>query len=241
MMLLSIASIAHAQDKAACLRAHVHGQELRIAGKWRAARTELATCSAAACPSALSKDCVGWNAELAEKIPTVLVVARGPTGEDTLEASLDIDGEHRSDTLSGSAIDLDPGEHTLLLKHAGWADVSKHVVVHEGDRDHRVEVSFTALPPVSVTTIVAGPELVLPKKKRIPTASVVLTVIGGIALGTGAALDVSGGVDYNLGCYGHCTSDQTSSINTRFIAGDVTIAAGVVTLAVALIVALVAR
>jgi hypothetical protein len=235
---IGMSATAHAQDKAACLGAHVHGQELRLAGKLRAARAEFATCSAASCPAALSKDCVTWNAELADKVPTVLVVAHTPTNEDTLDASLDVDGEHRSDALSGSAIDLDPGEHVLVLRHAGWADVSKRVVVHEGDHDRRVEVSFTALAPVTVPVVI-GPDLTLPKKKGIPTASVVLTVLGAVAIGTGAALDVSGGVDYNLGCYNHCSSDQTSSINTRFIAGDVLIGAGIVTLGVALIVALV--
>jgi len=79
-------TIAHAQDKAACLQAHVHGQELRIAGKWRAARAEFATCSAAACPAALSKDCVGWNAELASKQPTIVVA---PEHRGTVVAALD--------------------------------------------------------------------------------------------------------------------------------------------------------
>ncbi|HEY1956444.1 MAG TPA: hypothetical protein VGH28_12550 [Polyangiaceae bacterium] len=224
-------AIARGQDKAACLHAHVHGQELRIAGKWRAARAEFATCSAAACPSVLSKDCITWNAELEEKIPTVVVVAHGPAGEDTLDASLDVDGAHRSDSLSGAAIELDPGAHVLTLRHHGWADASKQVVVHEGDRDERVEISFSALAPLAPREP--------PRRRGIPMASIVLTVLGGVALGTGAALDVSGGVDYNLGCYGRCTSDQASSINTRFLAGDVTLAVGLVSLGVALVVALV--
>jgi hypothetical protein len=233
-------SIAHAQDKAACLQAHEHGQELKLAGKWRAARAEFATCSAAACPSALSKDCVGWNAELTDKQPTIIVAAHSPTGEDTLDASLDVDGEHRSDALSGSAIDLDPGEHVLVLRHAGWMDASKHVVVREGERDRRVEVSFTAAPPVVVVTPqILAPDLTPRKKKGVPVASVVLMVLGGVAIATGAAVDASGGVDYNLGCYNHCTKAQADSINTRFVAGDITLAAGLVTFGIGLIVALV--
>jgi hypothetical protein len=235
-----IPALAHAQDKAACLRAHVHGQELRLAGKWRAARSEFATCSAATCPSALSKDCVTWNAELADKLPTVVVVARSPEGDDTLDATLDVDDQRRSDALSGSAIDVDPGEHVLLLRHRGWADASRKIVLHEGDHE-RVEIAFSALPSVVVVQQpLGGPEIIVPhRKKGIPTASVVLTVLGGLALGAGAALDVSGGVDYNLGCYNHCTSAQADSINTRFLAGDVLIGVGVVTLGIALVVALV--
>jgi hypothetical protein len=238
---MMIPAVAHAQEKAACLQAHEHGQELRLAGKWRAARAEFATCSSASCPSALSKDCVGWNAELADKQPTLVVVARTPTGEDTLDASLDIDGEHRSDALSGSAIDLDPGEHVLVLRHRGWVDATKKVVVHEGDHE-RVALAFTELPPVVVvvTQPLGGPDLAIPRKKKgTPAASIVLAVIGGLAVGAGAALDASGGVDYNLGCYNHCTSAQADSINTRFIAGDVALGAGIVVLGISLIVALV--
>ena len=219
-------------DKVACLKSHEHGQELRIAGKWRDARAEFVACSASGCPDAIAHDCVGWIAELASKMPSVLIAARDPHGADTVTTRVRIDGVVVAQTLASTAIDLDPGEHTIALEHEGWPNATTTIVLREGERERRVDLAFHAA--------VVEPDHSAPPSTHTvttkPIASYVLAAIGGAAIAAGAAVDVWGGVDYNLGCYGHCTQSQADAINARFIAGDVTWAVGLVVLTIGVVV-----
>ena len=141
---LAATRAAAADEKAACIRAHEHGQELRIGGRWIEARSLLLACAQPACPAPLVRDCTQWSGELARQIPTVVVAATAPDGTDTDDAVLSIDGARVAARLPSTPVALDPGEHLLRFEHPGWTAIEERLVLHDGERERPVRVRFAA-------------------------------------------------------------------------------------------------
>ena len=76
LALVSVARPAGADAKADCAKAYEASQEQRSSGKLLAAKESLVTCSQAACPSFIKKDCSKWLSDVEGSIPTVVFSAR---------------------------------------------------------------------------------------------------------------------------------------------------------------------
>ncbi|WP_394824438.1 hypothetical protein [Pendulispora albinea] len=135
---------AFAVDKAACIDAHEHGQEARLAGKWMEARALFLQCAQSSCPAPLVKDCTEWSGELERQIPTVVVETKRPDGVDTDDAAFFVDGAQRASRVPSTPLALDPGAHTLRVEHAGWSPAETTVILRDGDRERRVVLQLTS-------------------------------------------------------------------------------------------------
>src|SRR6476646_341830 len=78
------ATLAHAEDKQACLAAFDKAQQLRIDGRLRAARVELALCARNECPTLVRQDCATWLNDVMGSLPSVVVGARDVRGKDLI-------------------------------------------------------------------------------------------------------------------------------------------------------------
>jgi hypothetical protein len=143
--LLALMSETHARadvTKAACVDAHARAQEHRLAGRWRKAQEDLRTCAQAECPQPVTEDCTRWHSELTKQMPSVVFVAKGPNGDDTLDVHLVVDGTSIAERLPPTALELDPGEHTVTLEHSGWKPIEERIVVREGEKERKVTLRF---------------------------------------------------------------------------------------------------
>jgi hypothetical protein len=135
-----------------CVESHGNTQRLRKDGKLVSARDEARKCGLMACPDLVRNDCLAWAGELDAEIPSIVVAAKDVSGNDTLDVAVMVDGVRVADRLSGTALELDPGEHKLQFLHAG-ALKEQALVVRQGERNRLIEVSF-APDPTPVTPVV---------------------------------------------------------------------------------------
>jgi hypothetical protein len=137
---LPAARIARADEKGACMAAHEHGQEVRLANHWIEARRLFLDCAQPRCPGLIVRDCTRWEGELAQQIPSVIVLAKRADGSDVGDVALFVDGALFASKLPAVPIALDPGEHVLRFERPGWSPVEMRVILHDREHDRKVEV-----------------------------------------------------------------------------------------------------
>jgi hypothetical protein len=217
------------QGKAACVAAYEAGQRARAAGHFRAARVELVTCARTACPPALQKDCTRWLGELDDAQPTI-VLAVGKGGADLQDVRVLIDGRVATERLTGSALPIDPGEHKLRFEHGEDPPVEQVLVVREGEKARRIDISFGA---PTARAAVPPPKLTDPSTSRpTPGATYVAMGVGGaglVAFGVlaGYGLSQKSALD---ACRPSCPQSQVDAAAHSFDAADIALTAGVFSL-----------
>jgi hypothetical protein len=153
------ATNARAADptKRECIDANVQGQSLQKGGKLREAEATLRACASPACPPAVRDDCAQRLDELDRVMPTLVFEATDPAGKDLTAVRVTVDGEPLADVLDGTALAVDPGEHTFTFEVAGESPVNLKLVIREGDRGRRARVTLGVAQSVTTTPVAAPP------------------------------------------------------------------------------------
>jgi hypothetical protein len=179
------APAARADDKEVCASSYENAQKLRRDGKLKDARQELVTCGSAKCPAVLIPFCVQWLREIDASLPTVVIVARGPNGEETEAVKVLIDGTVAAPRLDGRPIAVDPGKHHLRYELEGSAPIDEDVIVHAGEQNRRLAPAFHALgaapPPLAPKG--EGAAVVPPVDTTAPPAPTRWPIVAAFGLG----------------------------------------------------------
>jgi hypothetical protein len=234
---------AHAgsEDMKACAAAAEKGQRLRNDGKLKEAREQLVICARNVCPGVIRKDCEPLLNELDSRVPTVVIAAKDAAGNDVIDVRVTIDGTVVASKLDGKAITIDPGAHTIRYEHDGSVAIDANVLVHDGEKDHVLNVVFEPIAakkedgtPVPVEKEKEKPQQ--PEKSGPPIGGFVLGGVGVVAVGSFVFFDLSAkssADDLRTTCAPRCAQSDVDSINTKIIVADVSLGAGVVALGVA--------
>jgi hypothetical protein len=143
VLVLLVSGPALAQiTKRQCIDANTKGQDLRREGKLSEARLHLRACSAAACPSLVSTDCVKRLDELESVQPTVVFNVVDGAGRDLNEVTVTANDKVLVDKLDGVAVEVDPGRHELTFSAKDRTPVTQTVVFREGEKSRVVRVTM---------------------------------------------------------------------------------------------------
>ena len=127
-------------SKDQCIDADTLAQDLRRGAKLLSARAALQVCIDPACPGLVREDCAQRLDELTNAIPSLIFSAKDATGRDLRAVAVTIDGKRSVDHLDGSAIEVDPGEHTFDFQAAGLPPATLKLRIREGERRHHREI-----------------------------------------------------------------------------------------------------
>src|SRR3954463_15898164 len=196
----TLSTFAHAEapavsaepSRAQCVTDHERSQDARLSGRLLSARVSLRECSAAACPALVSRDCVQWLTEVEQQIPSVIFRA-AKDAEDVVALRVREGDQLLTESLSGSALELDPGPHHFVAELPGFPAQEATYVLQAGDKARVVRFDFVsphpATPPVVVPLPPRPPVLARPPERRPLTTQTL--VLGGttlVATATGAVL-----------------------------------------------------
>lgn len=225
---LVLPGTARGDEKAACIEAHEHGQEVRLANRWVEAHRLFLECAQPSCPALVVQDCTRWADELSQHLPSIVVSAKRRDGTDVDDVALFIDGARFGSRLPVVPIALDPGEHVLRFEHAGSSAVERRVTLHDGERDLRVELRLD--PPATSKT--DSPHGSAPVAAYAATGIGVVATIASIAfLGTGKVKEMDL-ASSPCGRSGTCTDAQVNPIRVDYVLSGIT--AGVAAVAAAI-------
>jgi hypothetical protein len=236
---------AQSPEKLECARSFEQAQRLRQAHQLRAAKGELLVCTEK-CPQVLRQQCVSWLGDVEASIPSLVVVARGPDGSVLSNARIVVDAVELAGGPMQQAVELDPGDHDLVIDAPGLAHVQQRVTLREGDRERRVDVTLSpAAPPVTSSSPSSSSAkwggAVAPSDRPVPAVVYVLGGAGLAVAAVGTYFQIAGMNDASSlgGCQPNCPQEQIDNARTTLWAGNVTLAVGVVTLAAAVVLYLV--
>jgi hypothetical protein len=207
--------------------------------KLRAERQQLLICAAESCPTEIRKECTRRVEEVNAAIPTLVFEAKGEAGNDLSDVKVTMDGEVLAEHLDGTALAVDPGEHTFIFETSGQLPVQKQLVVREADKERHEAVQFG-----TPSTGGAAPAAATSGGGR-STQKVVAAVVAGIGVvglgvgGTFGVIAISRKDHAEKICPGECLDTEgqkawtdaksAGNISTiAFIAGGAALATGAV-------------
>jgi hypothetical protein len=141
---------------------------LRSQHQLRAARAQLLVCAHAACPADVRRECTRRVSEINAAMPTVVFEAKDASGNDISAVKVSIDGQPLVERLEGTALSIDPGEHSFTFEPQapGQPAVQKKFVIREGEKERR-EVIALGTPAAST----AGSGMAAPTSGGSPTTT----------------------------------------------------------------------
>jgi len=181
-------SLAANQKTADCLNASDASLKLNNQHKLRAERAQLLVCAATSCPAEIRKECLRRVDDVNGQIPTIVFSAKDGAGADLTAVKVTMDGEVLAERLEGTAVPIDPGEHTFTFETAGQPPVTKTLLIVEGQKDRREPVV------IGVPAQPSGPPAPSPTAPAASSASEAPATSGG-GMGTQRVLAlVAGGI-----------------------------------------------
>jgi hypothetical protein len=237
-----LAGAVRAEDskKAQCASAYEKSQELRAAGSLKSAHDMLVQCAQDYCPSFVQSDCAQWLTEVSRDLPTIVVVAKDKSGEDTTAVTVTMDGAPFLSQLDGKAVSVDPGPHTFRFELADVDPIEQQIVIRQGQKDRVVAVSFA---PAASEAVGPSPYATAAKGEGAPEGADrmgpgPLRLYSYIAGGIGAAGLIGFAVVGGIGkaqendlrdqhCAPNCSKSDTDAIKTKYIVADVLLGVGI--------------
>jgi hypothetical protein len=235
---------AHADAKADCAAAYEASQEQKTSGKLREARKSLVTCSQAACPPFIKKDCSKWLSDVESSIPTVVFSAKAGS-EDVTDVRVKMNDDVLTEQLDGKAVPMDPGTVTFVFESPKYGSKELKVVVKEGQKAQSIEVQFQAEKSGGGGGGEKGGEtgggdqggkITEQDVKGNKTLAYVLAGVGVLGVGGFAYFGLTGKKDEDgLDCAKDktCTDSQIDPIKKKYLYADISLGIGIVSLGVA--------
>lgn len=222
--LVTVASVAFADDKIVCSEAYQQAQKLQEESAWVEARDKLNVCARSVCTKFVRDECAAWLEQVKPKIPTVIFVAVTEKGE-TLSAVTVAAGDKVLGTADGKPIELDPGSYRFVFTQKDGRSVIVERVVVTGKKDTLIQATFLS-PPTPPATLPAEQSKAIEPAPPPADRGSPLRTWGLVAGGAGVVLAGVGAALYfpNLSKFHEvqdrgATTDELSPYRTRIAWG----------------------
>jgi hypothetical protein len=238
--LLLVAGRASAAP-ASCTEPYVRGQQLKNRGKLVPARVELQAC-VQACTGTFLVECKQWIQEVDRKLPTVVVRAESPSGEDLPRTRVSIDGVAVRAELDGKPIPIEIGSHMVRLEAEGFTPVEREIVGVEGEAGRILAVTLQPTAPAKpagarLATTDTPPAPETGPRRPIP---IPVFVLGGVALVGGVGFTLFG-LQGNAtrsdlesrNCAPRCPIDDADAMDRSYLFADIALGVGIAAAAAA--------
>src|SRR5690606_13844718 len=128
-------------DVRACAEAYEQAQVTRNAGKLRESEAHLRICVRDVCPEFVRVDCGQWLSDVRREMPSVILMVTDGTGRDLRDVRVSVDGQVVTNTLDGTAFELNPGPHQVTFEHESQS-ITERVDIRQGEKNRVIKVEF---------------------------------------------------------------------------------------------------
>jgi len=139
-----------------CATASEDALTLKKQERLGAAKERLLVCADPACPAEVREECGRRIPEVTAAMPSIVFEVKDAAGNDVSSVKVTMDGAPLLDHVGAAATPVDPGEHTFRFEAAGSPPIEKKLVLREGEKNRRLEVTLGAGGAVSSPPAPAG-------------------------------------------------------------------------------------
>src|SRR6185436_6350508 len=132
LLTLGTSASAREPSKEDCIALNEHAQELERGGRLHDASELAEACSVQSCPVVLRKDCEVMRGRVSTAMPRVVFTVRADRAE-LHEVLVAVDGAPLAARLDGTALSVDPGEHTFEFVAWGHGSLVKKLSFRAGE------------------------------------------------------------------------------------------------------------
>jgi hypothetical protein len=146
-----------------CVSEHDRARMLRLDEKWMEARAAMGRCSTESCPLAIRSDCRVWLEEVAQAIPTLLIIVERDD-DGSRPVLMELDGRPSELAELARPMEVLPGKHRLRFVLDSYAPIESEIVVQKGEKNRLVKVRFAraASSPSSMSAAPVSPSSASP-------------------------------------------------------------------------------
>jgi hypothetical protein len=247
------------KDARACAAAYKDAQVLEHAGHLQRARAALVICARSTCGDFIRHACTVRHGQLDAEMPSIVPLASDAAGAPVVDVQVAMDGQPLTSRLDGRAIAVDPGLHEFTFRLPQGKVVTETLVIAQGQRNRALVIAppeaaaprapdREALPAAAsvapapaarpIARVTAPPSEILTAAPALPSehslvAPVLFGLVGAAGLGGYGVLTFWGRRDNDrLGqCAPDCAPASVEHIRRLYLAADVSLGVGLVTLA----------
>jgi hypothetical protein len=234
---LAGASASRADDKVACVQAADAAQDQRSAGKLREARASFQACARETCPPLVRSDCTRWQAEVEAAMPTIVLRAMGPRGEDLTEVQVELDGRRIADKLEGLPLEVDPGAHVITGRTAAGPVSRQEIVIRTAEKNRTVILRVESRDALRSPTEASPPSPIGAETSFRPGAGA--WIAAGVAA-AGATSFAYFGLrgraevdDMRDECEGHCAASRVDAARQKLLIADLSLGVALISAGIA--------
>jgi len=171
-----------------CLAAADSAVTLAKEHKLIAERGQLLVCAASSCPAEIRKDCASHVEEVTAQIPSLIFDVKNGSGQSMNAVTVTVDGQVLVRALDGTAVAIDPGEHTFTFEMAGQPPLTRTLTVLQSQKDRHETIIVG-----SSAAVVPSPLGPPPVQSGLGTQRILAIVAGGVGV-AGLAMGTAFGV-----------------------------------------------
>jgi len=128
-------------DIESCTEAHAAGQRQENLGHLKEALAAFQSCASdAACPLPIRNECTQLYTTVDRRLPSVVISVADGEGNDLVDVRVFSGGTLVADGLDGRPVSIDPGLHEFRFELPTGKELTKSVVVRQGEKDRLVSV-----------------------------------------------------------------------------------------------------
>lgn len=225
----TLTTLAHAEPVTPtldqCFEAYEGGQRSRHQFELIAAQRAFITCAQARCPSDIRNQCAAWATEVQKDIPTIVIVAKDPEGNDVADVEVRMDGLPYVSKLDGTPLEVDPDLHRFTFVPKRGPPLDTNWVMRAGEKGR-------------VFHITLGRPATKPKPKPAPRPRsplpYVLGGVGVVGLGMFTYFGLHGrSIQSDLddrGCKPGCPKDEADEMDRSYLIANVSLVVGLAAL-----------
>jgi hypothetical protein len=227
VLVSTLTALAHAEPvtptRDQCFEAYEGGQRSRKKFELIAAQRAFITCAQAKCPADIRKECTAWTAEVDKDIPTIVIVAKDPEGNDLTDVEVRMDGGPFVSKLDGTPLEVDPELHRFrfIPKRGPVLDTSWVMRVGEKGRVFHITLG---------QPVVKGK----PATRARSPLPYVLGGVGVVGLGMFTYFGLHGrSIQSDLddrGCKPGCPKDEADEMDRSYLIANVSLVVGLAAL-----------
>jgi hypothetical protein len=210
----------------ACIAAYESAQEKRGDGSLVGAREQATLCAAASCPAFIRDDCATWRGELDAEVPSITFDVT-KSGERLTNVRVTEGERVLTENLAGTAVELDPGDHSLRFEAEGAEPRTLTVHVTRGEKQKRVAVELVPLASPPPRASGAPPKEPERSANVLPWVLVGTGVAGMTAFTLLGASGLSEEAKLERTCAPSCDEEALQSVQTKYLLADVSLAVGI--------------
>jgi hypothetical protein len=210
-------------------------EAMRAEGRYRESRTRLLECVNAQCGGDVRRRCAATLQRLDSVMPSIVVRAEDPQGNDVLDVAVSLGDEQLVASLDGMAIAVDPGEHRFVFTRQGETPVIKVLEIAEGEKFRAVDVVIGSAPELALPPPESGSATGASGLSERTAVSATLIGVGvvGVASYAWLGLKARSGEDELSLCAPNCSRGKVDSVEARYVLANVSLGVGVLALGAA--------